>query len=117
MSSFLNWHGWVTLIVLACWVGVVLASSFVVRYHVMTGGAWHRTPEGRWTLYRRAMEMSILGLTLINYYIPAWPGMLPISALVMAAYAVQTYVPHHLLSRAHREHEHTPRAREGAHRK
>lgn len=116
MRDFLDWPGWLSLIVLACWVGVALAGSFAVRYHYVTGGAWHRTPEGRWTMYRRAMEFAILGLTLINYYVPAWPGILPVSALVMCAYAAQTYVPHCLLSRAHREHNHK-RVHEGTHRR
>ncbi|MEV0725993.1 hypothetical protein AB0I37_24845 [Micromonospora purpureochromogenes] len=105
MSEFLAWSGWVDLILIACAVGLVLAVSFVARYHLRSRGAWHRTPEGRWTLYRRCTESGVFGLTLINYFFPAWPGSLFASFLLVTAFALQTAVPHRLLTRAQRERD------------
>ena len=111
MSEFLAWPGWIDLSLLACFVGLLLAASFVVRYHHRTGGAWHRTPEGRWTLYRRAMESAVFGLTLVNYFFPTWPGALFASFLLLAGFALQTYVPHRLLTQAQRARDREPAAR------
>lgn len=111
MSEFLAWPGWIDLSLLACFIGLVLAASFVVRYHHRSGGAWHRTPEGRWTLYRRCTESAVFGLTLINYFFPLWPGALFASFLLLAAFAVQGYVPHRLLTRAQRRNNGEPAGR------
>lgn len=103
MKDLLYWPGWIELTVLACWGGLLIAASFAIRYHCVTGGHWHANPEGRWTMYRRLAEVSILGLTLINWYFPGWPGMAVLSFAVMLGYAAQTLIPHRLLSLRQRE--------------
>ncbi|MDH6460102.1 hypothetical protein M2302_000253 [Micromonospora sp. A200] len=105
MTDFLAWRGWIHLALAACVVGLGLAASFVVRYHWKTGGAWHRTPEGRWTLYRRAVESALFALTLVNYFAPGWPGRRFASFLLVTAFALQTYIPHRLLTRAQRKRD------------
>lgn len=111
MSEFLDWDGWRTLTIYACWLGLVIAASFVVRYHLRTGGAWHRTSEGRWMMYGRALIASVLLLTLVNYYFRPYPGQRLVSFLFFAGYVLHLWWPHVLLSRAHRDHAH-----EGEHR-
>lgn len=105
LTDLLQWPGWLQLTVASCWIGALIAASFAARYHYVTGGRWHDrdNPEGRWTMYRRLAEVSILGLTLVNWYFPAWPGMAPVAFLVMAGYAAQTLIPHRLLSLRQRE--------------
>lgn len=103
MSEFLEWRGWIVLTVLACWLGLVFAASFTIRYHWSTGGAWRTTREGRWMLYGRALIAAVLALTLINFYFPGYPARRLLSFLLIAAYAAHLYWPHLLLSRAQRE--------------
>lgn len=113
MSEFLAWPGWLVLNVSACWVGLVIAASFPIRYHFSTGGAWHRTSEGRWMLYGRALIAFVIALTLVNYYFPEWPGRRFASFVMFSLFVAHLYWPHLLLSRAHRDHLHGKRNHDG----
>ncbi|MFG2165505.1 putative phage holin [Micromonospora chersina] len=105
MTDFLQWHGWLTLNVWLSWIGLALAASFPIRYHLRTGGAWHRTGEGRWMLYGRALIAAVLALTLVNYYFPGWPGRRFASFVLFAAFIAHLWWPHLLLSQAQRKRD------------
>lgn len=114
MSSFLAWNGWTDLTLLACVAGLLGCVSFVVRYHLLTGGAWCRTSEGRWMVYGRLIIAAALLVVVANRAFPGWPARRVITFLIMAAFAAQTYWPLRLVNEAHKDHKHE---RTGAHRK
>lgn len=86
-----------------CVIGLVLAGSFVVRYHVRTGGAWRRTREGWWMLTDRIVVASVLALTLVNSLFRGYPGQVFVSFVFFTVYVAYLWWPHLLLSRAVRE--------------
>ena len=92
-------------ILVECAIGLVLAGSFVVRYHLRTGGAWRRTREGRWMLYGRLLIASVLALTLINNLFRGYPGQRVVSFVFFTVYVAHLWWPHMLLSRADRQKE------------
>lgn len=69
----------------------------------MTGGHWRDTAIGRWLFNRKLLLASIFTLILLNRAFGDWPGRLPATFILMAAYAVQTFTPYRLLVRAQRE--------------
>jgi hypothetical protein len=114
IHDLLVWHGWTDLTLLACVAGLVGCVSFVIRYHLLTRGAWRDYPEGRWMVYGRLIIAAVLLVVVANRAFPGWPARRVITFAIMAAFAAQTYWPLSLVNRAHRGHVHQ---RIGEHRK
>lgn len=107
--AVLYWEGWVYLTLTSCAVGLLASLTFVITYQLRVGWTWWRledgTPNlfGRFLMERKAILALVLGLTLANALLPPWPGQLPLSFVVMTIFAVQTFVPYHLLLKVQEE--------------
>lgn len=99
-SDFWNW-----LTVGSVAVGLVAALVFVVRYQFEAGFSWWDSPFGRFLMIRKILLSCLFALVLLNRIIGMWPGRAMVTALLMFAFALQTFVPYRLLVRVQREHD------------
>jgi hypothetical protein len=58
--------------------------TVVLTYHIMTGGRWRRTPEGRHVMVFGLCFVWVTGLTLANVLFRNYPGR-PVVGLVSYA--------------------------------
>lgn len=97
---------WVHGIIFMVALGTLAALLFVADYQRRVGWTWWRHQDGeanltgRWLMVWAISRVLVLGLTLINFAAGPWPGMLPVSFLVMTFFALHTFVPYRLLAKA-----------------
>lgn len=105
---------WVHGILVMAAVGLLAALRFVVGYQRHVGWTWwrHRDGEanltGRWLMAWAMSRVLVLGLTLVNWAAGPWPGVLPVSFVVMAFFCLHTFVPYRLLVKAQEHRTTTP---------
>lgn len=104
--TFFEWWGWDWLQVIACGVGIVAALLFTGRYWHEAGRDALKNPFGRFMLTRKALLSCFFTLVLINRAHSGvvspdeWTGQDFVTALVFAAFALQTWQPYRLLMEA-----------------
>lgn len=109
LDAFLLWGGWNVATGVAAFVGLFACVLFVVRFHVETGGAWWRHPDGspnpfgRFLFFRKLLLAVLFAVLLANRLTPGWIWRDFVVAVLMSAFAVQTFVPYRLLLTAQKE--------------
>lgn len=109
LDAFLAWSGWYVLTGVASAIGLFACLLFVVRFHVETGGAWWKHPDGRpnpfgrFLFFRKLLLAVLFTVALANRLTPGWTGQTFVTALLFSAFAVQTFVPYRLLLQAQKE--------------
>lgn len=105
---------WVYGVLVMVAVGTLAALIFVVDYQRRVGWAWWRHQDGevnltgRWLMVWAVSRVLVLGLTLVNWAAGPWPGVYPVSFLVMTIFALHTFVPYRLLAKAQGRRARTP---------
>lgn len=97
---------WSHLTLAACVFGLIAAAIFVVRYLWEAGTDAWRNPFGRYLLTRKALLAVLFSVVLLNRADHLdWWGRLqePVTAILMAAFAIQTFQPYRLLVKAQRD--------------
>jgi hypothetical protein len=100
LYDVLVWEGWRYVTMAAVVVGFTAATTFVVALQAEAGWDWWRNPFGRFLMTRKILLSCLFALVMVNSLIPVWPGRRMVTALLMLAFAVQTFVPYRLLMRA-----------------
>lgn len=95
---------WTWITIGAVVLGFIAAVWFIIRYWIEAGRDAWRNPFGRYLLQRKIVLASLFGLVLINQIVGQWPGRRIALAVVMVAFALQTFVPYRLLMDAQRAH-------------
>lgn len=105
MHELLTWHGWLWITVGACVVGLVAALAFVIRFQMESRGAWRGNPFGRFLMKRKIILAALFSLILLNRAGWDWweAIRLPVTAILMVLFALQTFVPYRLLVEARQE--------------
>jgi hypothetical protein len=112
IHEILTWTGWNWITIGACAVGWVAALLFVIRYQIESRGAWRTNPFGRFLMTRKILLVCLFSLIISNRLLPGWEWRIPITAVLMCAFAVQTFVPYRLLVEAQQERAHNEEARQ-----
>lgn len=112
LHDFLTWHGWHLITIGACAIGWLAALLFVIRYQINSGGTWRNNPFGRFLMTRKLLLLGLFSLILSNRLIPGWDWRMPLTAILMVAFAVQTFVPYRLLVEAQQERARNEEARQ-----
>lgn len=112
MDPVLNWVGWNVITIGACAVGLIAAILFVVKYQIESRGAWRKNPFGRFLMTRKVLLSCLFALVLANRFLDEWDWRIPITAILMVAFALQTFVPYRLLVEAQQERQHNEEARQ-----
>lgn len=98
-SEFWDW-----LTIGAVGLGLIGALVFVTRFQIEVGWrGWWRSPFGRFLMIRKTLLACLFTIVLLNRMVGDWPGRLVITALLMLAFAIQTFTPYRLLMRVQRE--------------
>lgn len=111
MREFLNSPFWEYLTLAAVVLGLIAALAFVVRYQYEVGFSWWRQESGkpnhfgRFLMIRKILLSSLFVIVLLNRIVPDWPARKAVTALLMVAFALQTFVPYRLLVTAQRAQE------------
>lgn len=95
--------GWLTVGAVA--LGMLAALVFVIRFQAEVGWSWWRSPFGRFLMIRKTLLTGLFSVVLLNRLIGDWPGRSALTALLMLAFAIQTFVPYQLLMRVQREQQ------------
>lgn len=74
--------------------------TFVLRYAILSGGAWLATEAGRFMMIVYATLGSLFTIVLLNQLFEEWPGRKPITVILFLAYSIFTWWPLRLLRRA-----------------
>jgi hypothetical protein len=99
-SQFWNW-----LTVGSVGLGLIAALVFVVRFQMEAGWSWWNSPFGRFLMVRKLLLACLFIIVLLNRVLDAWPARNMVTALLMLAFALQTFVPYRLLVKVQREHD------------
>lgn len=99
-SPFWDW-----MTIGAVGLGLLAALVFVIRFQIEVGWSWWRSPFGRFLMIRKALLTALFTIVLLNRIVGDWPIRGPITALLMLAFAVQTFTPYRLLMRVQREQD------------
>lgn len=109
---------WDHLALLALPVGLVASLTFVIRYHTLVGRSWWRMDDGTPNYFGRFMMERKLTLALLFALLLAgrvasgrvfrevpesFPGYGAALALLLWAFAIQTFIPYRLLLMAQEE--------------
>lgn len=105
MRAFLDSPLWEWLTIGAVVVGLVAALTFVVRFQVEAGWSWWNSPFGRFLMIRKVLLACLFVIVLLNRVLEGWPARNMVTALLMLAFALQTFVPYRLLVKVQREHD------------
>lgn len=91
---------WVTMAAVV--VGLVAAIFFVVRLQFEAGWSWWRNPFGRYLMTRKLLLGALFTVVLFNRIAPDWWNVLrpAVTAVLMTAFALQTFIPYRLLMKA-----------------
>lgn len=96
---------WDVMTVAAGVLGLVAAISFVARYLWESGvDAW-RSPFGRFLLTRKILLSALFGTVIMNRLAGDWwqDYREPSAAIMITAFALQTFWPYRLLLKAQHE--------------
>lgn len=98
---------WTWITMAAVVVGLVAAVWFVIRLQMEAGWSWRTNPFGRYLMTRKALLAVLFLVVILNRIGPDWWDLLraPVTAVLMAAFALQTFVPYRLLMAAQRAHD------------
>jgi D-alanyl-lipoteichoic acid acyltransferase DltB (MBOAT superfamily) len=108
MDAFLEHPFWEWLTLAAVAIGLVAALAFVVRYQYVAGWSRWRQPNGKANLFgrflmiRKLLLSVLFGVVLLNRVAPGWHAQKVVTALLMTAFALHTFVPYRLLTEAQR---------------
>ncbi len=111
MEAALSHPFWDVLTLIAVGTGLFAALLFVVRYQIEVGWTWWRHPNGgpnhfgRFLMIRKVLLSCLFALVLANRAFPGWTGREAVTALLMACFALQTFVPYRLLVSAQKAQE------------
>jgi hypothetical protein len=92
-------------------IGLIAALAFAVRYQWEVGFSWWRHRDGianhfgRFLMIRKLLLSALFILILANRVFPGWTGREAVTAILMMAFALQTFVPYRLLVNAQRAQE------------
>jgi hypothetical protein len=109
MREFLSSPYWDWLTIAACGIGLVAALAFVVKYQREVGFGWWRLTDGRPNLFgrflmiRKILLSMLFGIIITNRFTDEWLGRSALTAVLMLAFALHTFVPYRLLSEARKE--------------
>jgi hypothetical protein len=81
-------------------IGLLGCITFVVRYWIVTGGAWSTREAGRFLMAVYVNLAALFALVLMNQIWDDWPGKRPITFVLFAAYVIETWWPMRLLHNA-----------------
>lgn len=105
------WHNvlyhplWDWIVFGACGVGMVLAGWFAVSYQIQSRGAWRETRAGRFLVTRKVLLFSLFASVMSYRVFGDFPGRRVLVALMLVAFAFQTWVPYRMLMDAQAERE------------
>ncbi len=108
MKAILDSPFWDHLTIGAVLIGLVAALAFVARYQYTAGWSWWRHPDGsvnlfgRFLMIRKLLLSGLFVLIIANRWFPGWTGREALTALLMLAFALHTFVPYRLLTEAQR---------------
>ena len=108
MEAALEHPMWDLLTLVAVVIGLIAALAFVIRFQYEVGFTWWRTRDGRpnhfgrFLMIRKLLLSSLFLLILANRVFPGWTGRSAVTAILMVAFALQTFVPYRLLVSAQR---------------
>lgn len=104
MRYYLEHPFWEWLTIGSVIVGFIACIVFLVRYlHEAGRDAW-RNPFGRYLIQRKALLAVLFGVVLANRTFGSWAARDVVTALLMLAFALQTFVPYRLLVDAQKAH-------------
>lgn len=103
VGEILGWSGWDWVTLGAVVLGLIGALLFVVRLQVAAGWDWWGNPFGRFLMTRKLLLAALFGVVLTNRAAGDWPAREAVTALLMVAFAVQTFVPYRLLMKVQEE--------------
>lgn len=109
MTNFLTHSVWAWITGGAALVGLAAALWFVIRLQMEAGWDWRRNPFGRYLMTRKLLLAALFILIIMNRVGPDWWGELvrpPLTAVLMTAFALQTFVPYRLLMKAQTQAHH-----------
>jgi len=95
--------GWLTIGAVA--IGLIAALVFVIRFQIEAGWSWWHSPFGRFLMVRKVLLACLFTIVLLNRVVPDWPLREMVTALLMLAFALQTFVPYRLLVKVQRQHD------------
>jgi hypothetical protein len=105
MRALLDSRFWEWLTVGSVAIGLVAALVFVVRFQMEAGWSWWNSPFGRFLMVRKLLLAGLFVIVLLNRVLEDWPARNALTALLMLAFALQTFVPYRLLVKVQREHD------------
>ncbi len=109
MEAILASPFWDWLTVAAVVIGMIAALAFVVRYQYVAGWSWWRQPDGRRNLFgrflmaRKLLLAVLFAVVLLNRWQPDWEARKAVTAVLMLAFALHTFVPYRLIGEAQKE--------------
>jgi predicted ferric reductase len=105
MRALLDSGFWEWLTIGSVGIGLVAALVFVVRFQMEVGWSWWSSPFGRFLMVRKILLACLFVLVLLNRTLEGWPLRNMVTALLMLAFALQTFVPYRLLVKVQRDHD------------
>ena len=103
ITEFLGHPAWEWITVVAVAVGLVASLLFVVRFQLEVGWSWWYNPFGRFLMTRKILLAALFATVLTNMVIGrSWTGREAWTAILMVAFALQTFIPSRLLARVSR---------------
>lgn len=99
-AEFWNW-----LTIGSVAIGLVAALVFVIRFQIEVGWSWWNSPFGRFLMIRKLLLAALFSIVLLNRTLEDWPARQMVTALLMLAFALQTFVPYRLLVKVQKQHD------------
>ncbi len=97
---------WTMITLAACVFGLIAAVGFVARYLWESGTEAWRNPFGRYLLTRKTLLAALFILVLLNRadHLDWWDALQePVTAILIWAFALQTFQPYRLLVKAQKD--------------
>jgi hypothetical protein len=99
-AEFWNW-----LTVGSVVLGLIACLIFVIRFQIEVGWSWWNSPFGRFLMVRKLLLAALFSIVLLNRTVEDWLGRNMVIALLMLAFALQTFVPYRLLVKVQKQHD------------
>lgn len=105
MTELLAHPAWMWVTMAAVVVGFIACVWFVIQLQTEAGWSWWDNPFGRFLMVRKILLALLFLLVMLNRVGPEWWDLwrIPLTAILMSAFALQTFVPYRLLVRANRQ--------------